>query len=364
MELTPLTPKYAPPDEQTSTALVPMATTPLRRTGSELPPVCLSLSSSTPIGLRVYLDEFARQLTVQKPTSTTARTYFKRGRYFITWLEQGRDSHLRRLDRVCLETYRAYLDQRFSNLRTKNGYLTAIRQFLTWLVPLHPGLVNPADFVQGWTCSRQHTRRHLPVEDAKALLVALETDPRKTVEQQARNVAMAYLMLKTGLRTIEVSRARIEHLQEHVPGEKWRLWVHGKGRASADESVQVLKKVHECIQTYLALRSKPLQGSDPLFASTACYDRGGNVVTPAGKRLSTRAIHRIITEGLLLAGVKKPGIVVHSLRHSTPTFALLNDANPTRVQKMMRHQHYATTEIYVEEVQKLLEGAEEAVTQI
>ena len=88
------------------------------------------------------------------------------------------------------------------------------------------------------------------------------------------------------------------------------------------------------------------------------------MVTPAGKRLSTRAIHRIITEGLLLAGVKKPGIVVHSLRHSTPTFALLNDANPTRVQKMMRHQHYATTEIYVEEVQRLLEGAEDAVTQI
>lgn len=106
------------------------------------------------------------------------------------------------------------------------------------------------------------------------------------------------------------------------------------------------------------------QGSDPLFASTACVDRGGNVVTPAGQRLSTRAIHRSITEGLLLAGVKKPGIVVHSLRHSTPTFALLNDANPTRVQKMMRHKHYATTEIYVEEVQKLLEGSEEAVTQI
>jgi site-specific recombinase XerD len=54
---------------------------------------------------------------------------------------------------------------------------------------------------------------------------------------------------------------------------------------------------------------------------------------------------------------------VHSLCHSTPTFALLNDANPTRMQKMMRHQHYATTEIYVEEVQRLLEGAEEAITQ-
>ncbi|OQW32355.1 MAG: hypothetical protein A4E20_13935 [Nitrospira sp. SG-bin2] len=218
---------------------------------------------------------------------------------------------------------------------------------------------------------RTHTRRHLPVEDAKALLTALESDSRKSDLQRARNVAMAYLMLKTGLRTIEVSRARIEHLQELVSGEKWRLWVHGKGRASADELVQVLKEVYDKIQAYLALREGPLQGSDPLFATTACYDRSGNVVTKngepyslAGKRLSTRAIHHIITEGLLLAGVKKPGIVVHSLRHSTPTFALLNDANPTRVQKMMRHQYYATTEIYVEEVQRLLEGAEDAVTQI
>lgn len=359
-----LVPVHPPPEPAESRGLVPLATTGLRRAGEELPPVCLLLSSSTLIGLRVYLDEFARQLAQLKPTSTTARTYLKRGRFFIGWLEQGRDPRVRRLDRTCLDAYRVYLDQRFANLRTKNGYLTAVRQFLAWLVPLHPGLINPADFVQGWTCSRQHTRRHLPVEDAKALLAVLESDPRKTELQRARNVAMAYLMLKTGLRTIEVSRAKIEHLQEHVPGDKWKLWVHGKGRACADESVQVLKEVYKRIQTYFTLRPRPLHGSDPLFATTACVDRGGNVVTPAGKRLSQRAIHRIITEGLLLAGVKKPGIVVHSLRHSTPTFALLNEANPTRVQKMMRHQHYATTEIYVEEVQKLLEGAEETVTQI
>lgn len=364
MEVVPLIGEPQVSDRGPSTALVPLATTALRRIGGAVPPVCLQLSASTLIGLRVYLDAFAQHLTQQKPDTTTARTYVKRGRVFIAWLEQGRDSQLRRLDRACLESYRAFLDQRFTNLRTKNGYLTAVRQFLAWLVPLHLGLVNPAEFVHGWTCSRQHTRRHLPVEDAKALLAVLASDPRKTALQRARHVAMAYLMLKTGLRTIEVSRARIEHLQDLIPGEKWRLWVHGKGRASADESVQIVKEVYDRIQAYLAFRTGPLQGSDPLFATTACYDRGGNLVTAAGKRLSTRAIHRIITEGLLLAGVKKPGIVVHSLRHSTPTFALLNDANPIRVQKMMRHQHYATTEIYVEEVQKLLEGAEEAVTQI
>ena len=77
---------------------------------------------------------------------------------------------------------------------------------------------------------------------------------------------------------------------------------------------------------------------------------------PHKRGTTPRAIHRIITEGLLLADVKKPGIVVHSLRLSTPIFALFNDANPTRVQKMMRHQHYAITESYVEEVRRLLEA--------
>lgn len=96
-------------------------------------------------------------------------------------------------------------------------------------------------------------------------------------------------MLKTGLRTIEVRRARLEHLQEQVPEKRWRLWVHGKGRGSADEYVQVMREVYERIQASLALRPGPLKGSDPLFVTTPCYDRGGHILTPAGQPLSTRA---------------------------------------------------------------------------
>ena len=44
--------------------------------------------------------------------------------------------------------------------------------------------------------------------------------------------------------------------------------------------------------------------SDPLGETTACFDRGWNEITETRKQLSTCAIHRIITEGLLLGGVK------------------------------------------------------------
>jgi len=108
-------------------------------------------------------------------------------------------------------------------------------------------------------------------------------------------------------------------------------------------------RCHSCVQRDLCTSLSPEDG-----------DEGRDLHGPALVQLYSS----VSAEGLTLAGVKKPGIVVHSLRHSTPTFALLNDANPTRVRKMMRHQHEATTEIYVEEVQKLLEGAEEAVMQI
>lgn len=339
-------------------------TTPDRPRGEETRPVVFLLTSSTLLRLQVFLREFAKELASAKPSSTTAATYLKRGQGFLKWIKQQDLKHTRRLDRVTFDAYRTYLDQRFTNPRTKNGYLVALRQFMAFLVRFHPGLVDYTVFLKGWECSRTHTRRYLPAEDAKTFLATLQTDIRHSELQRRRNYAMAYLMLKTGLRTIEVSRAKIGHLQESIPRKVWKLWVHGKGRGSADETVQIVREVFEALQAYLILRTGPLQPTDPLFATTACYDRSGQVLTPEGQPLTTRSINRILTEGLLLAGVKKPGIVVHSLRHSTPTYALLNDANPVRVQKMMRHKHYSTTEIYVEEVQKLIGGAEEAVTQI
>lgn len=43
------------PASSTGSVLALLPTTGLRRVGVELPPVCLHLTSSTPIGLRIYL---------------------------------------------------------------------------------------------------------------------------------------------------------------------------------------------------------------------------------------------------------------------------------------------------------------------
>ena len=108
MELVPLTPEHTSPDQGTSTALVPLATTGLRRVGGELPPVCLALSSSTLIGLRVYLDEFCAAARATETDLDHGPDLFETRPLVHRLAGAGEGAgQLRRLDRTCLEAYRA-----------------------------------------------------------------------------------------------------------------------------------------------------------------------------------------------------------------------------------------------------------------
>ena len=311
------------------------------------------------------IDRFCQDLTrAGRVRPSTIQTYQKRLRFFLAWLSTLPSDPPWAWSLDLMYAYRAHLEQTLRSPRAMNGYVVALRQFGTSLKTLYQRPMDPAEFVKGWKTNRAPQRRPLPVADAKRLLAQLATDPRHTVLQRLRNKALAYLMLKTGLREIEVSRARVEDLQPGEPGHYWRLYVHGKGHLMADEWVKVLPEVYDKIQAYLTCRGGSLPPSAPLFATTAPVKADGTARKSAGRSLGTRSIQRIITEGLLLAEAKHPGIVVHSLRHSAATYATLNGATPSQVQRMMRHQHYGTTEHYVREAQQMLEGAEGKITQI
>lgn len=323
------------------------------------------INHSSLIRVELEIDRFCQDLTrAGRVRPSTVQTYQKRLRSFLTWLKTLPQDPPWAWSLELMYAYRAYLDQTFRSPRARNGYVVALRQFGSSLKTLYQRPMDPAEFVKGWKTIRSPQRRPLPVADAKKLLAQLATDPRHTELQRLRNEALAYLMLKTGLREIEVSRATIEDLQPGEPGQYWRLYVHGKGHLMADEWVKVLPEVHEKIQAYLTCRGGTLSQDAPLFATTAPVKADGTARRSAGRPLGTRSIQRIITEALLLAEAKHPGIVVHSLRHSAATYATLNGAPPSQVQRMMRHKHYGTTEHYVREAQQMMDGAEGKITQI
>lgn len=317
------------------------------------------------IRVELEIDRFCQDLTrVGRVRPSTIQTYHKRLRFFLAWLTTLPQDPPWAWSLELMYAYRAHLEQTLRSPRAMNGYVVALRQFGSSLKTLYQRSMDPAEFVKGWKTIRSPQRRPLPVADAKRLLTQLATDARHTPLQRLRNDALAYVMLKTGLREIEISRASIGDLQPGETGQYWRLYVHGKGHLMADEWVKVLPEVHDKITAYLVCRGGALPPSAPLFATTAPVKRDGTARASAGRPLGTRSIQRIITEGLLLAEAKHPGIVVHSLRHSAATYATLNGAPPSQVQRMMRHKHYGTTEHYVREAQQMLEGAEGKITQI
>ena len=352
-------------EEVQTTALTHQAdTTILKQPGGASHPIA-RIDRNGVIRVGLEIDRFCQDLTrAGRVRPSTVQTYQKRLRFFLAWLKTLPSEPPWAWSLELMYAYRSYLDQTFRSPRAKNGYVVALRQFGSSLKTLYQRPMDPAEFVKGWKTIRSPQRRPLPVADAQKLLAQLATDSRHNPLQRLRNEAMAYLMLKTGLREIEISRATLGDLQPGEPGHYWRLYVHGKGHLMADEWVKVLPEVYEKIQAYLTCRGGTLAPGAPLFATTAPTKADGTARSSAGRPLGTRSIQRIITEGLLLAEAKHPGIVVHSLRHSAATYATLNGAPPSQVQRMMRHKHYGTTEHYVREAQQMMEGAEGRITQI
>ena len=137
---------------------------------------------------------------------------------------------------------------------------------------------------------------------------------------------MVTMMALQGLRTIEVHRANVEDLNEK--GENLVLLVRGKTR---DRIVYLRPDTARRLKEYMALRGKvePDAAGTPLFA--AAGDRGG------GRRLSRRHI-RVQTDGYLRkAGLKRPGISNHALRHTAGTLGYLHTGDLRTVQDFLGH---------------------------
>lgn len=155
-----------------------------------------------------------------------------------------------------------------------------------------------------------------------------------------RDKALLLLMVTTGLRTVEVSRADIEDIKNI--GNSTVLWIQGKGRIDKDEFVVLEKPVERAIRFYLQERKKR-KGS--LFVNQM---KNGNV-----KRLHPGSISRIVKESLRGIGIDSKMITAHSLRHTTATMAYLAGAKLEEIQQLMRHKSITTTMIYTHIIDKL-----------
>ena len=222
----------------------------------------------------------------QKQGKHTTRTaYAKALHLFFNWVENtGRD--WTRLSKIDLLAYVDYLqdpDRQHSSL-TVNLYVVAIRGFYKWVdhLTLNPHIPNIAEDITIRHKRNKFQKKALSAEQATELLRHFHTKITAAASPSAkrnamRDYAMVNLMLRTGLRTVEVSGVNIQHLTQ-VRGQfsaQPALMVMGKGKNDFDDFVILSEETYAPIRSYLATRSCALSG-EPLFvcegrASTVSY---------------------------------------------------------------------------------------------
>jgi integrase/recombinase XerC/integrase/recombinase XerD len=163
-------------------------------------------------------------------------------------------------------------------------------------------------------------------------------------EMSLRDFAIVNLILRTGLRTIEVVRADIADIT--FRGDRRILKVWGKGKLKSDKEddfVVLSDKVYTPIAEYLATR-KGAKSGEPLFVSNSRQNKG--------ERLTTRTISYLCKEGMRAIGLDGKEFSAHSLRHTTAVAILKQGGSITDVQGVLRHSSPVTSQIYTESIKE------------
>lgn len=294
---------------------------------------------------------------------STRATYRKALECFERWTDD-RDVELSELCREDIIAYKDSLLKDNKSALTVNLYLSSLRGFFKWAEgeSLCANVANGVGLVRAKkdTFRKMHlendqgaqllTQAYLPkkVKGANDGLTKKLNSNEDIISQ--RNYAMVNLMLRTGLRTIEVSRADVGDITRKKGRRILKVW--GKGHSEKDDFVVLTDEAYLPIKEYLGTRPGA-KAAEPLFCTVG--------LGHSGNRMSTRTIQNICKELLRGIGLDGHEYSAHSLRHTTGTQILLNGGTMMDVQNVLRHATPATSQLYVNTIMedKRLDDASE-----
>jgi integrase/recombinase XerC/integrase/recombinase XerD len=298
------------------------------------------ISNINPIGVDSYVNSFINSLDVKDSSKELYRRTLKQ---YFNWITK-KDYLLSEIARPEIIEFKEDLLSSGMSSLTVGSYITSVRRFYEW-TEANKYYPNVAKGIKTPKRKQQFKKQPLLPAQATALLNYYE-------DKALRDYAIVNLLLRTGLRTIEVIRASIEDIT--FKGGQRVLLVHGKGRDEKDNFVILTDKTFKPIQDYLNSRGK-VNNSGPLFISTSNNSKG--------ERLTTRTISYIAKEGLKAIGLDSKSFTAHSLRHTTAVNILRAGGSIEMAQFTLRHTSPATTQIYTATLneERRLENSGEAL---
>jgi len=183
----------------------------------------------------------------------------------------------------------------------------------------------------------------LTIEQAKHLILCTKNN-RKYIWHY-RDHAMVYLMITTGLRSIEIRRARKKDLR--VVNNQLILYVQGKGRKSADEFVKIAEGVETAINDYL---NKRKDKNPYLFISHSNHSD----IPYLSRTFFIGMFKRVLKD----SGLEDTKITPHCLRHTAAAMNLLRGGSIEATRALLRHTNIQSTLVYAHHIQRMKDDSE------
>ena len=272
-------------------------------------------------------------ISSQDVKDSSKKLYRRTLEQYFNWIRNNR-LRLESLTRADIIRYKEDLLSSGMSSLSVGSYLTVVRKFYQW-AEANKFYPNIAKDVKTPKRKLQFRKQALSDTQAQALLEYY----RDKQAEALRDYAVVTLLLRTGLRTVEIIRANVEDIT--FKEGKRILYIQGKGRDERDSFVILTEKAYSPVEAYLKTRGA-LKSKEPLFTSASNNNKGG--------RLTTRAISKIAKEGLKAIGINDRSYTAHSLRHTTACSLIRSGASLEEIQGVLRHTNPATTQIYLSTV--------------
>ncbi len=276
---------------------------------------------------------------------TTVATYARKLATFHEWWQQH-DPSLP-VSGTLATRYACWLAAPGTRSKASQGlHLSAVRQWGCFLLAAGHLSVNPFAAVSGPPRARWLRHRLLTRTNLQTLLKQF---PVTTLVGQ-RDYLLAALMIRTGARESELAAANIGDLTEY--GEEGSLLLlHSKGKAK-QEPVVVRPDLSTKLWAYLRQRYPDghFPSQDPLFTNHHPHSRG--------ERMTTRGMRKQLKAGFKEAGLAQPHVTALSLRLSGGALAYRKGASPSELKRTMRHESIQTTQVLIDQVNRIRFGAE------
>lgn len=280
--------------------------------------------------IKLLIEDWISESDIRPASAVTYRNTLL---IFVTWLVQN--SSVKSPTRADIIIYKNYLIKSGKTALTIDGYLRIIAIFFRWLQTkgYYPDI---ASGIHSCKKYRGHRKSYLSAEEVIHLLLSIKKD--NIIGK--RNWAIVNMMVRTGLRCVEISRLDVKDIEPNSNG--YILDLQRKGSTEKNQKFGCTFRVVDPIQCYLAERS--YMPDSPLFAIHGHNNLNGRV-TPS-------EVGRIVTNALKDAGLKRKDISPHSLRHTAAVLAFKCGVPLLEIGIMLGHKSADTTSIYLSSIEE------------